>query len=233
MAAARTFTIADFTTETRYEMRDISAKQWVPAEFTIYLNKCFEYIYFLLVDQESEILTIGTGTITTVAGTETYSLATNTMGDFWTPRKVDSNDEADAQRYWIWIATYDPMTMCYESERIPYAKAEEDSDTGMRDRPTKFYVQGDNIGFLPIPDDAYTVQVRYWPNYVPPTTNMPWRNLFNQEIKQAILMTAKNRQHYASPLDSVVQAMFADKAHSIRRKRRKKVLQLTPGVQFR
>ena len=233
MAAARTLTIADFTTNTRYELRDSGAKQWVAAEFTVYLNKCFESIWYKLVEQESELLTIATGTITTVAGTETYSLASNTMGDFWAPRSVDFDDPPDEKRYWIRISTYDPMVMCNESYRLPYAMAEEDSETTMRERPTFFYIQGDNIGLLPIPDAAYTVTLAYFANYVPPTTNMPWRNLFNQQIKQAILMTAKNRQHYASPIDAVTEAMFASRAEAIHAARRQQALQLTPAFKFR
>ena len=281
MAAARTLSVADFSTETSYELRDTSGKQWTPKERVVYFNKCYEFIYYLLADQESELLTIGTGTLTTVAGTELYSLTTNTMGDFLVPRSVSFDDPTDAKRYWVHISTYDMMTMCVESDRIPYAMAEEDSDTSQRDQPTQFYIKGDYVGFLPIADAAYVVLLQYFANYIPiasitswvtstayvvgdlvweaatdipytcatahtsgtwatdltaakwVTSKMPLKGLFNQELKQAVMMTAKNRQHYASPLDTVVQAMFASRAAAIHAARRQQSLQLTPAFKFR
>lgn len=228
MAAARTFLVSSLIDNVEYELRDTVNAQYTAVELLVYFNKCYEMIYEILTESNSELVATGSGSITTVAGTETYSLATNSMDDMWTPFKLDNA----ASTYAIYLTDsssniYDPIEMVEYQDRFAYVRA----GSGSRNRPTGFYLDNDNFGLLPIADAVYTVTVsKYIPNFIAlaSTASTPLRHLFNLEIEEGIKLIAKNRESQAINIESVLMELFQTRAMRIMRARRKKTLQLKP-----
>jgi len=234
MGNARTVTVENFIDQIAYELFDSDDIQFDhDTEMFEYVKKCVEMIYQILVDCNSELAATGSGTITTVAGTEAYDLSSNSMGDFWQPYKIDA--DRDGAIYAIDATdsssnVYPPLHMIEYKERFPYRQAGSTS----RGRPTAFYLDSDNIGLLPVPDAAYTITVhKYFPNYVPLTgitSNMPYKNLFNLEIGEGIKLYAKTRNEQNANIEASLMAMFNERAMKLMRGRRKHDLRLIPGV---
>ncbi len=230
MAAAREVTTTTLTDELNYELRNTRAKQWVDAEILVYINKMYELIYQVLVESNSELIATGSGTITTVAGTEAYALSSNSMGDFWAPYMLSAEDN----EYAIYLTDssgniYAPIEMVEREDRYAYVVAGSDS----RNRPTGFYLDVDNMGFLPVPDAVYTVTIdKYFPNWVPLAdgVNMPLKNLFNAQIKEGVKLTAKNREGYNMAIEAAMLQVFQDRALAIQRYRRRPKHQMSVGV---
>ena len=212
MGSARTLNAASFISQIDYELRNTNQLNPTAAESLVTLNKMYEMIYMILADMKSELVRTGTGTITTVAGTETYSLSTNSMGDFWMPWRLQ-------------VKQYAPLVQVSEDDRWDY-KIYEDATpatTTSRARPTMFYVSSGNVGLLPIPDAVYTVYVFYIPNFVPLATSaagMPFYHLFNQQIGEGMKMLFKNRQESPnSIIDGLLMQMFQKRAFHVARMR--------------
>jgi hypothetical protein len=200
--------------ECRYDLRDGTGTQWSDSELLAYLNRGLEMVHDLLVDHRSERL-LETETIATAAGTETYALASNDMGDFVAPHSV-------------WIAGNAPMSHTDEHRRLEYQLAGGDMQTGV---PDLFYIAGDDIGFLPAPNDVYTVNVRYWPQFagIAAGATLPHQNLFNLQLREAVKMMAKHRETYNTGLETALQGMFQARALEILRMRRPRTYRWSPG----
>jgi hypothetical protein len=217
MAAAQTVTAAQLITRIRYDLRDANAHQWSDSELLSYINDTLELIYEILVDCDSELIRTGSGTFDTVSGTEAYDLASNTMGDFWSP-------------YRIWCPTAGPkeLTQVNTDERYEY---QIDATTWNQGEPWFYYLEGDNIGILPIPDGIYQINLKYYPNFVPLATtaaNMPLRNLFNLQVMEAVKMKAKNRDMVNTGIETALMSLFQERAAAIMRKRGKREYQMMP-----
>lgn len=229
MAAARTVTTTSFIVQLNYELRNIQQKQWVAAETLVYVNKMYELIYMILVDANSELIASGSGTITTVAGTEAYDLSANAMGDLWSPYKINNEDNT----YAIYLTDasgniYEPIEMVPREDRYPYVV----SGSSARSRPTGFYLDVDNIGLLPVPDAVYTVTIdKYFPNWTPLADgdDMPLKNLFNLQIKDGVKLIAKNREGYNMAVEAAMLEVFQDRALQIMRQRRVPNHQMSVG----
>lgn len=223
MAAANTVLASDIITQVLYELRDpngyIYNKDGAYAEMLGYINRCNELIYEILVDLESELVRTGTGTITTVDGTQSYVLSDNSMGDFWVP-------------YWVWISTYDFMTVCEEQDLEDAIIAEEAGDTS-RSLPDEYCIIGDYLWFRDVPDDEYTVNLRYFPNFVGLTAvgdTMPYRNLFNNDIREGVALFAKRRNEKPFQAEAILKDMFMARALKIVKKRSRKDVGFKPIV---
>jgi hypothetical protein len=223
MAAAREVAASTIITQILYELRDPNGtnynKDSAYAELLGYLNRCNELIYEILVDEDSELVRTGSGSLSTVDGTQSYDLSANTMGDMWVPHRV-------------WISTYDPMEMCEETDLYDAITAEESSDNA-RTIPEEYCIVGDYIWFRDVPDAAYTVNLRYFPNFVPitgTTSNMPYKNLFNNDIIEGIKLFAKNRNERSFQVEALLKDVFMEKALRITRKRRKQNVGFRPSV---
>ncbi|MCP4585325.1 hypothetical protein [Pseudoalteromonas sp.] len=213
MAAARDVAASTIITQILYELRDPNGNNYnkdeAYAELLGYINKCNEFVYEILIDEESELILTGSGTVTTVDGTQSYDLSSNSMGDLWFPDKV-------------WITNYDPMTMCEKKDLDPAIQAEEYGDSS-RSIPDQYCLIGDYIWFKDVPDDAYTVNVRYFPNFTPlsaVTSYMPYKNLFNNEIIEGVCLYAKRRNELGFQAEAALKSLFMNKALKLMRKRR-------------
>ena len=230
MGAAASVLISSIITKALYKLRDPNGynynKDGAYAEMLGYVNECNELIYEILTDEFSELVGGGTGTITTVAGTQSYDLSSNSMGDFWLPKRL-KNDT-----YAVWISEYEPMQMCTEMDTYEAINANEGSSTS-RSMPERFCIIGDYLWFEEVPDDAYTVNLRYFPNFVAAsavTAAMPYKNLFNNEVIQGVVLLAKHRNELNVQVDAVLKDIFYDRAMRIMRKRRKTTARIVPRL---
>ncbi len=229
MANARTVTTTAIKTNVRYELRDADKKQYTDSELLAYLNKCNELIYNILVESNSELVCTGSGSLTLAAGTEAYDLAANTMGDMLCLRKLSNT--GDENRYSVYLTdasgnVYPPLDMVAEEDRYDHLV----SGSSSQNRPTSFYLDGDSFGFLPVPDAVYTATLKYFPNFVELASgdNMPYRNLFNRQIEEAIILLAKNRENAGMGIEPSLMQLFQDRAMTLMRQRRMRDMSLRP-----
>ena len=228
MASATSVLASDIITNVLYELRDpngyVYNKDGAYAELLGYINRCCDLIYEILLNKESELIFTGSGTITTVAGTQSYDLDSNSMGDLWAFRKLRRH------RYSVWISTYDPMEMCEEDDIFDARIANEGSGVS-RSQPDRFCVIGDNLWFEQMPDDAYTVNVEYYPNFVKlsaVTATMPFKNLFNNDITEGVKLFAKNRNERSFNAEAILKDRFTVRALRIERRRRRRDVGFRP-----
>ena len=204
MGSAQAPTAGEIIAGVRYQLRDQNSKQYTDDELLTFLNDWNAEVYKALVYDQSELIRTGSGTITTVAGTETYSLSAVgvAMGDLWAPHRV-------------WIAGYEPLELGVEDDRYDYEQAD---GTFTRRQPESFYLTAGSMGFVPVPDAIYTVRVKYYPEFVPLASvmaTMPYRNLFNQQIAYGVQLTAKARQMQNAAIETSMMQLHADIAHKI------------------
>lgn len=214
MGAARTITFSAFKDQCNYELRNTDQVQYTTTEMFTYIDRCQEIIYEILVDSESELVYTGTGSFVTVAGTEAYDLAANSMGDAWTLRRV-------------WITGSEPMGIVNEEDRYDYLAG----STSSRSQPEYYYLEGDNIGLLPIADAVYTINVKYFPNWTPYSTSattLSFKNLFNPQIKAGVKLFAKNRENEYIGVEAELMELFQERALQLMRRRRKESYQMIP-----
>lgn len=200
-------------TECRYALIDTEKTQFSDTELINYLNECCDIVHQTLVDMKSELVRTGTTTITTASGTERYTLP----DDLWRTHKV-------------WADGEDPMEECEEGDRYQYVKSEEDGDTSARTTPDSYYLEGDNIGLLPYSDSIYNINIIYYPAYseLVLTDTMLYKGFFNSQIRQGIILLAKNRNELGSPVEGVLMDIYQNRALALTRSRRKKVYQMSP-----
>jgi hypothetical protein len=221
MGNARTYTVANLITEVQFDLRDkLTASRYETNELLAYFNRCYEMIYMILVGFGSDLVYTGSGTITTVAGTETYALASNTMGDFWLPYKLNKQDSQGEDLYAVYLtdsssSIYPPLPMVTYDERFDYLQG----GTSSRAQPQGFYLSADNFGLLPVPDAVYTVTIaKYCPNFVVLATSdgCPFRHTFNQDILHGMSLFANNRNDKASlAVETQLMDFFRERAMKI------------------
>jgi hypothetical protein len=216
MAAAQTYTIQEIIDICNYELRNQHKRQYTDPEMLEYARKCLELIYQCLVQEKSELIRTGYTNFNTVVGQEVYDLTAipPNAGDFWSP-------------YRLWLDGFESseLELVNEENRYSYLTS------GTNGQPVQFYLEADNIGLLPFPDDVYTVRLKYYPNFVPPATgavNMPYKNLFNLEVQEGIMMLAQNRESMNSTVHVAMMEIFENRAHEITRDRKTKQISMSP-----
>jgi hypothetical protein len=216
MSSARTVLVSELKTQFNYELRNAAQKQWEPDETLGYVNRWMEFCHSILTEHESDLVLTGSGTFPTVAGTGTYDLSANSMGDLIVPVHV-------------WLSGYAELEQVPESDSMSHVIAKEQGSTSYS-QPNSFYLVGDTIGLLPYPDAVYTVKLKYIPNYTALvlTSTMPYKNLFNNILIEGVKILAKNREEYGSATDSALMELFQDRAMSIIRQRQKQLNQIVP-----
>lgn len=189
----------------RYELRDTDETQYTDPELLAYINKAAGLLHEVLIDEDSELVRSGSGSFVTVDGTETYNLTANGMADLLAP-------------YRVYITGYEPMDLKSEAERYAYL----DDTAPVTGQPDRYYLSGDVIGLLPIPDDVYTVNVAYYPPYtdVALADAMPFRGIFDRVIGEAAILTARAREEMGVGLQAQLMEMFHDAASAVMRRRR-------------
>lgn len=227
MGNARSYTVDEFVTEKRFDLRDkLTNSRYETGELLVYLNRCYEMLHMLLVGMNSELAATGSGTITLADGTEAYALSSNSMGDFWAPFKLHTQNRQRQDVYAIYLTdsssgVHDALPMIPYEERFEYLQG----GTSAEAQPQGFYLFGDYIGFLPVPDTTYTCTIaKYFPNFVALTTasgttaasDMPFKNIFNQDIGYGMEMMARMRNDvFTVAMETSLMDYFRERAIKI------------------
>jgi len=214
MPAANTVLAGAIIDSCNLQLRNVHERQYSRAELLDYLNQCLEMVYQVLVDSESELVRSELESFDTVAGQETYDLAANNMGDLWTV-------------WTVWTDGYTPLEKIKEKDRYDYLLAAAAGYT----MPAHYYLEGNMIGLLPIPDKVYTYRVKYFPNFVrlaAETNAMPYKNLFNLQIKEGVIFLAKNREMMNTAVETALMSLFQERAWALSKRREKSFYQVTP-----
>ena len=163
----------------RYQ--DPDKTDWGDTELLAYCQDAVEYIHQLLINR-NDISVTKSGTITTADGTGTYALADNEMSDF-----VAMYRGAKERESGVWIDD-NFLFPVRQTESVHY-----DSDN--KGKPLYYYLTSTHIGFLPVPDDKYTVSLLYFPKQdaLLLDSTMPFNDVFNVAIKKFIDSMASAR----------------------------------------
>lgn len=202
-------TVDDIINRANYELRNSTKRQYPDGEIMTYINKCLEMLHEILVGIQSDLVRTGRGTLTTVPGQELYSLTDAGMGDLWT----------------IWSIALPGFTPLEISEEYSRQASGILPGTGV---PGEYYLEGENIGLLPIPAREMTYNVIYFPAFVgieDAESQMPYRNLFNLSVIEAVQLFAKHRNVENPALNADLYQLFHDRALEITRQRQKRTYQ--------
>ena len=216
MPAPASWTCQEIIDRANFELRNEHKRQYSDAEMFEYVQKVLEMLYMVLVQDNSELTPVTTTSFQTVTGQEIYDLTSvpPDAADLWKIRRA-------------WLTGYESreVEITEESDRYAYLQS------GGEGRPVFYYLEGDDIGLLPFPDDAYTVNLKYYPNFVPPATSavsVPYKNLFNLEIVEAVKVMAKNREGMDFGVDTSLMEMFSNRSFELSKHRRKRKYQIKP-----
>jgi hypothetical protein len=149
--------------------KDLYKTQWTDAVMLTYVQKGLDYTARLLINMNSD-LARSTGTVTLAAGTQEYDLSGN-LDNFW--QIVPEGVYLDTK----------PLLPMTKDDAIRAGTGTTD------DAPEYYYLTGTKIGLVLTPSatsaTAYpTLTCRYYaaPVTLTLTTNMPYKNLFNEPI---------------------------------------------------
>ena len=218
MGDTRLVRATDIRDRVNLELRNQHKVQFEDPEILAYINKWLEFTHQYLIESDSELVRTGMGqvTITKDKEGEAFSMSGAGIGDLLVP-------------YRVWIPGNEPMDMVPEMEKQPYLI---DKELGVDNTsvPVDFFIEGDNIAFLPFPDKDYIVKVKYYPDFEPLsviTETMPFRNLFNLQIEEGAKILAKNRENYGTSVDAALMEIFKERAKALAGMREKRQLQFT------
>jgi hypothetical protein len=170
-------------TELDYVLQNESGDFTRP-ELLSYLNRALEMIYSALVIKKSEFVRTGTGSFSTIIGTQSYDLTgvDTPVTDLWVLHRV-------------WLTGESLMKHCAEEDLYDTINAEEDSETGHRCEPQNYCLIGNTLWFKESPDAIYTVNLRYFPSFTALTLggSMPYNDAANLPVKDMLILLAKNR----------------------------------------
>lgn len=151
------------------------------ADLVVLANEALEDCRKKMIEVESNLV-YGHTSITTVDGTIEYSLPDGIIAPFVAPVTVASVHGLMTDGVWIdgedWF-----LSETVEEEKIKYDIANSTS------QPQKYYLTQDwKIGFLPVPDDEYTVYMQYWKPQatIASGDSMPWKDIWNQYITKRL-----------------------------------------------
>jgi hypothetical protein len=183
-------TLATYADKAGQKIRDTNYKQFTKAIRLEMVNDILETIYQSLVNVESNLV-YAEDTITTVASTAEYTPSFSFDGFLQEGSWVDGEDEY--------------LTQLSEADKIKYDYGTTTS------QPEAFYVTEDGkIGYLWIPDAAYTIHHQYWKPLTAltdyDTDTLPWGGIFNRAIER--LLTIEMME--ILDLDNSRHSMLAD-----------------------
>lgn len=142
-------------------------------ELVAMVNDILEEIYAALVNVQSNLV-YAIGDVTTVADTIEYTPSFTTKGGFMRDGSWVDGEET----YLVQVAEADKIKWDYDSST---------------NQPEAFYVtEGGDIGYLWVPDDAYTIYHTHWVPYTDMATyatdNLPWENIWNSYIQRKLIV---------------------------------------------
>ncbi|MBW2036427.1 MAG: hypothetical protein JRI41_02945 [Deltaproteobacteria bacterium] len=199
-------TVATYGDRAGLKVRDPNYKQFPKTVRLGIFNDILETLYQKLVAVESNLV-YAEGTQVTVDGTAEYTPSFNFDGFLRAGSWVDGED------------TY--LKQVPESDKIRF-------DYGStKSQPEAFYVtEGGAIGYLWVPDDAYTVHHQYWMPITAltdyDTDDLPWGGVFNRVIERLLviemleILELDNSRHAALAEIEMSSAMAMVYARGIR-----------------
>lgn len=165
-------TVATYADRARVKVRDSGRTELIDSEVLGILNGILETIYQTLVNVNSNLV-YGVGTVTTVADTAEYTPSFSFDSFLREGSWVDGED-----LYLTQVAEMDKIKWDYDSST---------------NQPEAFYVtEGGDVGYLWVPDDAYTIYHTYWKpltelsNYT--TDDLPWGGVWNRYIERMLIV---------------------------------------------
>ena len=184
--------------------------QWSDTELLAWLNKGVNYLHQVLINNQIDwAVTDTAAAVTTVDGTELYDLES----DFWGMVEGDSAKQESG----VWLdktTTYAFLTPCDQRESVKFTGADESE-------PTQFYLTATQIGLLPVPDDAYTLNYRYYtsPATLLLATDMPYSGLFNEPLSSFMSSRALTRNGMMTSGEMAIYNELESQALAIARRR--------------
>jgi len=170
--------------------RDSGNVQFSEANRLAMINDILETIYQTLINVNSNLV-YAIGTVTTSADTPEYTPTFSHDGFLRDGSWVDGED-----------------TYLSQVEEVDKIKWDYDSSTN---QPEAFYITEDSkVGYLWVPDDAYTINHTYWKPLTALTTYatdaLPWGGIWNRTIQRLLIVEMME----ILEVDSSKQAVLAD-----------------------
>lgn len=203
--------ISDLITNIGYQLRNESG-DFSDAELLSYINTNCEVLHMVLIGMESELARNGSNSFSTIEGVQNYDLTASGIDitDMWVPHRV-------------WISTYELMEKCQEEDLYPAINNEEDGNIGSRTIPDEYCLVGSELWFKEVPNDIYTVNLKYFPSYSLLSLNdtTPYLGIFNSKIVEGVLMLAKNRNEMRTDMEATLTYLYELAANVLIKKRNK------------
>lgn len=192
-------TLSDQAERAGLKIRDTNRLQFSKTERLGLFNDILEQIYQKLVFVESNLV-YAESTITTVADTIEYTPSFSHNGFMHKGVWINGED------------TY--LGQVEEADKIKY-------DYGTTtNKPEVYYLAEDGkVGFLWVPDDAYTVHIQYWEPITELTDydndDLPWGGIFNRYIQRMLVWEMKEILEMDSSRDAAMSQMELNQAMNI------------------
>lgn len=184
-------TLSTFRTRARRRADMENSTFIADAELTQYINDSIAELYDLLIATRGENYYIDSDTITTVPGTDSYSLPS----DFLKLMAVDwvhSNGQSYDLKEFMWQERNKYNNPLFYSQAFGN---------------TRYQLRGDEIVFTPIPSAANTIKLWYIPSFTPLQYDYDSFNGINGWEEYVIIDAAiKMRVKEESPIDELVLA---------------------------
>ena len=133
--------VNELLNQASYSLIDTSHNQYPLEELLVYANENMSIAHQTLIEMSSDLVRTGSTIVTTSSGIERYTLPT----DLWDIHTVQ-------------IATKEFMGLCEEADRKDYVVNGESS----WGEPLEYYIENNDIGMLPFPDEIYSVSIKYY-----------------------------------------------------------------------
>ena len=173
-------TLSTIATRARVRTRDQNKHAVSDTELLGIANSLLDRIHKKLCDVESNLV-YGETYVTTVDGTAEYALS-----GFNTDISSDFNGFMDDG---VWVDGEDEfLKQASEADKVLY-------DYGTSEnQPEAYYITEDNmVGFLWVPDDAYTIHTQYWKRVTALTATdltdtLPWYGILDLVIEDMLVL---------------------------------------------
>ena len=165
-------TVKTYGDKARIKIRDTNKRQFTDPELLDIINDILETIYQNLVSVSSNLV-YAEDTITTVADTAEYTPTFSHNGFLWDGVWLDGED------------TF--LVEMSEADKVRYDYGTTTSE------PEAYYLTEDGkVGFLWVPDDAYTVHIQFWKPLTALTSydsdDLPWDGIWNRAIERLLVV---------------------------------------------
>lgn len=166
-------TAQNVITSARYDLRDVDDIEYTDEELLDFVNRSNRVLYTALGNFKSELV-YNSADLSVLAGNRQVSVPTDfsIIIRLWVDTKVEATEQTNE-----WITD----------------RRKDNLSTG---RPYYFALHGGYLQFEKVTDVDYTFSIEYYtrpPTDLALTSDMPFRDAFNDEIAQVITLMAKNR----------------------------------------